>query len=160
MFFMLQEVGTVTLLRLPLTLLRRLLSCLFWCLPGHPVYDLPSRLHAAPVEVIFTPSLVFAIRHTTCLTSSHSCHFTPLFCCCTQAWSDRYCFFPCTRHDGAHLIPRSWCLVNEHHLSSADDDTCSIPHLGAEKTCRDYGARVTKQTGVALHCHFVVVRWG
>ena len=46
-------------------------------------------------------------------------------------------FFPCTTHDGAHLMPRSWCLVNEHHLSSADDDTCSIPHLGAEKYCRD-----------------------
>ena len=48
--------------------------------------------------------------------------------------------FTCTRHDGADHMPGSWCLLNEHDLSSADDDTCDISHLGAEDKCRDSGS--------------------
>lgn len=29
-------------------------------------------------------------------------------------------------------MPKIGFLLNEHHLSSADDDTCGIPHIDAE----------------------------
>lgn len=133
MLFMVQKVETVPLLLLPLALLRRLLSSFSYrlllhtrvrpfhqgCmesqieLSSHPSSPLPPDL----------PDLVPVQLPHTALRLSYTSIVTPLL------------IFPCTRHSEAHQMPTiGYLLKNEHHLSSADDDTCGIPHLNAEDT--------------------------
>ena len=47
-------------------------------------------------------------------------------------------------------MPGVCCLLNEHYLSSADDDKCDIPHLDAEDKRRDSGSRCETDGRCAL----------
>ena len=115
----------------PITLHRRLLSSLSYRLLLHthvrPFHQgcMKSQIepssHRSSSSQPDLPDFVSVQLPYTALRLSYTSIVTPLL------------IFPCTRHNEAHQMLTIGCLLkNEHHLSSADDDTCGIPHLDAE----------------------------